>query len=224
MSVNANDDYLPLSGIQHFCFCRRQWALIHVEQQWQENVLTAEGRIQHENTHDETRVESRGSLVISRGMRVISYQLKLQGACDTVEFHQSETGIPLQGRKGLWQPYPVEYKHGRKGISTRSDTLQLCAQAMALEEMLLCDIPFGALFYQTTRRREEISLDAPLRQEVRQMAEEMNHYFTRGYTPKGKPKTGCKSCSLRDVCLPTLIKASSAAAYLRQAIQDISGT
>lgn len=214
-------DYLPLSGIQHFSFCRRQWALIHVEQQWQENVLTAQGRIEHENTHDETRVESRGNLVISRGLRVRSNQLKLQGACDTVEFYQDAQGIPLKGRKGNWQPYPVEYKHGKKGLATHADSLQLCAQAMCLEEMLVCSIPKGAIFYHTTRRREEIIFDNALRKEVQHMAEEMNQLFARGHTPLAKPRTGCKSCSLRDICLPSLIKTASADAYVRQAIKEL---
>lgn len=216
------DNYLPLSGLQHFSFCRRQWALIHIEQLWQENVLTAEGRIQHENTHDEYRLESRGDLLISRGMRVISHRLKLQGACDTVEFHQGPIGIPLKGKEGRWQPYPVEYKHGKAGISTQADSLQLCAQAMSLEEMLACDIPAGAIFYHTTRRREEVAFDSALREEVKRMAEEMDALFCRGHTPRVKPKSGCKRCSLRDICLPELIGAQSAKAYLKQAIDELT--
>lgn len=216
----TSDDYLPLSGLQHFSFCRRQWALIHLEQQWEENVLTAQGRIEHEITHDETRVESRGRLLISRGMRVISHRLRLQGSCDTVEFHQGDAGIPLPGKAGLWQPFPVEYKHGRPGVNLASDRLQLCAQAMCLEEMLACDIPQGALFYHSTRRREEVIFDAELRDRVRTMAEEMNQAFTRGHTPRVKPKTGCKSCSLKEVCLPKLIETKSAQAYVHQAIAE----
>lgn len=218
--MTSSDDYLPLSGIQHFSFCRRQWALIHLEQQWHENVLTALGRIEHEVAHDETRVESRGRLLISRGMRVISHRLRLQGACDTVEFRQDDTGIPLPGKTGLWQPYPVEYKHGRPGVNLASDRLQLCAQAMCLEEMLACDIPEGALFYQSTRRREAVAFDENLRNQVRKMAEEMNQAFDRGHTPRVRPKAGCKSCSLKDICLPKLIEKRSAQAYVHQAIAE----
>lgn len=218
--MNNSDEYLPLSGIQHFSFCRRRWALIHVEQQWRENVLTAEGRIQHEAAHDETRVEKRGGLIISRGMRVLSHNLKLQGACDVVEFHQGDTGIPLKGREGLWQPFPVEYKHGKKGISTQADSLQLCCQAICLEEMLLCNVPTGAVFYQETHRREEIALDEALREQAREMAAEMNEYFVRGYTPKVRRKAGCKSCSLKEECLPQLLQSSDAAMYIHSAVEE----
>lgn len=213
------EDYLPLSGIQHFSFCRRQWALIHIEQQWDENFLTAEGRIQHETAHDEGRMEKRGGLIVSRGMRVISHSLKLQGACDVVEFHQGDRGIPLKGREGLWQPFPVEYKHGKKGISTQADALQLCCQAICLEEMLLCEVKVGAIFYQETRRREEIALDEGLREQARAMAAEMNEYFRRGYTPKVKKRAGCKSCSLKEACLPQLQQDNDVWGYIHGAVE-----
>jgi len=221
--MNSSDDYLPLSGIQHFTFCRRRWALIHIEQQWHENVLTAEGRIQHEAAHDESRMEKRGGLIISRGMRVLSHSLKLQGACDVVEFHLSEAGIPLKGREGLWQPFPVEYKHGKKGISTEADALQLCCQAICLEEMLLCEVPGGALFYHETHRREEIVFDKALRSRVKEMADEMNEYFRRGYTPRVRRKTGCKSCSMKEVCLPQLLQAGDVAGYIHSAVEEVCG-
>lgn len=220
--MTSSDDYLPLSGIQHFVFCRRQWALIHVEQQWQENLLTAEGRIQHKAAHDEARVETRGDLIVSRGMRVLSHTLKLQGACDVVEFHRSASGIPLKGRNGLWQPFPIEYKHGKKGIGTQADALQLCCQAICLEEMLLCQIPRGALFYQETRKREEIDLNDALRTQAYAMADEMNAYFSRGFTPKVKPKAGCRSCSLKEVCLPQLLSKADVAAYVHRTMEEVS--
>ena len=106
------NEYLLLSGIQHFCFCRRQWALIHLEQQWQENLRTAEGRLDHQRCHNETLREKRNNLLIVRGMRVTSHTLKLSGVCDVVEFSLDSEGIPLQGQEGLWLPLPVEYKHG----------------------------------------------------------------------------------------------------------------
>ena len=129
------DDYLALSGIQHFCFCRRQWALIHLEQQWAENLRTAEGRLLHDRCHDDSLREKRKDLLILRGMRVVSHRLRLSGACDVVEFRSDPTGVPLQGQSGLWLPMPVEYKHGSSKQGD-ADRLQLCAQAMALEEML----------------------------------------------------------------------------------------
>lgn len=219
--MNSCDDYLPLSGIQHFAFCPRRWALIHIEQQWSENVLTAEGRIQHEAAHDETRVETRGDLIVSRGMRVLSHRLRLQGACDVVEFHRGQRGTPLKGREGLWQPTPVEYKHGKKGISTQADALQLCCQAMCLEEMLLCDVPIGFIFYHETRRREEIALDTALREQALTMAKQMNEYFHRGYTPRVKQHAGCNRCSLKEICLPKLQKTNDVTAYIRNAVEEV---
>lgn len=106
------EDFLQLSGIQHFKFCRRRWALIHIEKQWAENFRTADGRIMHQNAHDKDFRESRGNVLVTRGMAVFSAVLGISGECDVLEFHREETGIPLKGREGLWQPYPVEYKRG----------------------------------------------------------------------------------------------------------------
>lgn len=105
------NDYLMMSGLQHFDFCRRQWALIHIEQLWKENVLTAEGRYDHRVCHDDSRTEKRNDLIIMRGMRVVSHSLGLSGTCDVVEFHASEDGIELDKYIGKWKPVPVEYKH-----------------------------------------------------------------------------------------------------------------
>ena len=153
--MDAREDGLLMSGIQHFAFCRRQWALIHIEQQWQENARTAQGQLDHVRCHDETLSEKRDNVFTVRGMRVFSRKLNLSGACDVVEFHKDKNGISLEGQPGFWLPYPVEYKHGREK-ETDADRLQLCAEAMALEEMLVCDIPAGALYYIETRRREVV--------------------------------------------------------------------
>ena len=147
------DDYLQMSGIQHFCFCRRQWALAYMEQQWAENLRTAEGRLLHERCHDDSLREKRGDLITVRDLRVVSHRLRLAGNCDVVEFRAAPDGVALQGYDGLWQPLPVEYKRGAPKASD-ADRLQLCAQAMALEEMLVCTVPRGAIFYGETRRRE----------------------------------------------------------------------
>ena len=139
------EDFLQLSGLQHFRFCRRQWALIHIENLWSENLRTVEGELLHQRAHNAAQRESRGNLLITRDMRVFSATLGISGACDVVEFHKSGSGIPLPGKDGTYQPYPVEYKRG----SPRSDDanhLQLCAQAMCWEEMLCCDIPVGARY------------------------------------------------------------------------------
>lgn len=108
---------LTLSGLQHFAFCRRQWALIFIEQQWEENIRTAEGNAMHQCAHDETQLERRGDVLIIRGLRVSSEWLNVSGVCDVVEFHQSEQGVPLYGQDGKWMPYPVEYKRGGKAPS-----------------------------------------------------------------------------------------------------------
>ena len=170
--MDAADDYLQMSGIQHFCFCRRQWALIHLEQQWAENLRTAEGRLEHSRCHDATQTERRGDLLITREMKVVSHRLRLSGSCDVVEFRADPEGIPLQHTEGRWQPMPVEYKHGHAKESD-ADRLQLCAQAMALEEMLVCSIPQAALYYEETRRREIVPLTEELRQKTQAMADEM---------------------------------------------------
>ena len=112
MGVYNENDYLLLSGLQHFAYCRRQWALIHIEQQWAENERTVDGQLFHAVAHDKERIEKRGNLLITRGLSVKSAQLGMTGVCDVVEFHKSEKGVPLFSYEGLWEPYPVEYKKG----------------------------------------------------------------------------------------------------------------
>lgn len=213
------DDYLPLSGIQHFIFCRRQWVLIHLEQQWAENLRTTEGELLHKNAHDAEQRTLRGDLLTVRAMRVHSARLGLSGECDVVEFRRSPDGVPLTGEKGLWLPYPVEYKRGR-AKPTACDEAQLCAQAMCLEEMLCCSVPEGALFYGQPRRRQEVTFTRSLRTLVEDAAREMHQLFQRGYTPKCKPAKGCNACSLKDLCLPRLAKAPSVADYLRGGLRE----
>jgi CRISPR-associated exonuclease Cas4 len=230
----APDELLPLSGIQHFLFCRRQWALIHVERQWQENVLTAEGRILHQRTDDPFFSEIRKGVIIARAVPVASYRLGLSGVCDVVEFTPSPLpspklgedvrgtgeGVELPGREGLYLAAPVEYKRGRPKREP-SDEAQLCAQAMCLEEMLSMAIPLGYLYYGETRHRVAVELSAELRNLVKAMAEEMHAYFQRGYTPRVRPFKGCRSCSLADVCLPVLQeKVVAASKYIKQSIED----
>ncbi len=205
---------MALSGIQHFAFCRRQWALIHLERQWADNLLTVEGDLLHRRAHDETKTESRGDTLIVRSLRVFSHRLQIQGVCDVVEFHQTPGGIPLAGKSGAFLPYPVEYKRGKpKPFS--ADELQLCAQAMCLEEMLLCSIPEGSLYYGEPRRRTKVALTAALREQVEDLTRQMHALAAKGRTPKAKPGKGCAACSLKDVCLPRLESTPSPAAYLR---------
>jgi len=212
------DELLPLSGIQHFVFCRRQWALIHVERQWQDNVLTVEGKLLHKRADDPFFSEVRKGVIVARSMPVASYRLGLSGVCDVVEFTHSEDGVNLHGREGRYLAAPVEYKRGREKRDP-CDEAQLCAQAICLEEMLSVDIPSGYLFYGETRRRVEVPLTSELRQLVLSMAEEMHAYFKRGYTPQVKPSKACRSCSLSDLCLPDLQgRLISASKYIRMQI------
>ena len=213
------EDYLAMSGIQHFAFCRRQWALIHVEQQWQENLRTVEGQLLHQRAHDITLREHRGNVLLLRSMAVVSRELGLSGQCDVVEFHQDPTGVPLQGEKGLWIPYPVEYKRG-KPKSNQADEIQLCAQAICLEEMLCCSIPEGALFYGEPRRRTSVVFSSELRERVKTYADEMHQLFRRGYTPKATRTKSCNACSLKDLCLPQLARRKSVSQYLHEAMEE----
>lgn len=213
------EDYLQLSGLQHFAFCRRQWALIHIEQQWAENLRTVDGRILHEKAHDSTAREKRGDLIVTRDMRIYSADLGISGSCDVVEFQKSGEGIPLPGQEGLWQPYPVEYKRGSPKI-TEMDKLQLCAQAMCLEEMLCCDIPEGSVFYGEIRRREVVDLDVELRNQVRELLGQMHDLYRRSHTPKVKPTKSCNACSLKELCLPKLVRKTSVADYLRKRMEE----
>lgn len=217
--IDFSEDLLPLSGLQHFAFCRRQWALIHPEQQWQENLRTVEGGLLHRRAHDEAARERRGDTLILRGLQVVSHQLGLSGQCDVVEFHATPKGVPLQGEEGLWQPYPVEYKRG-KPKSHQADELQLCAQAMCLEEMLCCSIPEGALFYGEPRRRTVVFFTPELRETVRRDSDEMHQLYHRGHTPKAKPSKSCNACSLKELCLPQLVRRESVQTYLRRAMEE----
>ena len=210
---------LMLSGLQHFAYCRRQWALIHVEQQWQENLHTAEGQVFHRRAHDEEQTEVRGDTIIVRGMRVQSERLGISGICDVVEFTRSPDGIALAGREGRYQVHPVEYKKGAPK-EHQADELQLCAQAMCLEEMLLCRIDEGSLFYGEPRRRTRVTFSPELRAQAEQMIGEMHQLDERGHTPRVKRHKGCSACSLKEICLPGMDRVPAASAYLRAHVQE----
>ena len=217
--ICSEEDFLQLSGLQHFAFCRRQWALIHIEQQWRENLRTVEGDLFHTRAHDEQQRERRGDTLILRGLPVFSRTMGISGKCDVVEFRADPAGVPLQGEAGLWQPFPVEYKRGEPKVHD-ADRLQLCAQAMCLEEMLCCSVPEGALFYGETRRRTAVPFSDALRGQVTAMLEEMHQLFRRGHTPKVKPSKSCNACSLKELCLPALLERKSTQSYLRTAMEE----
>ncbi|EGC03290.1 CRISPR-associated protein Cas4 [Ruminococcus albus] len=210
----SEDEYLMLSGLQHFMFCRRQWALIHIEQQWAENYRTADGRVMHRNVHDASLHEKRGDTVTARAMAVSSARLGLSGECDAVEFRKDSGGIEIFGLDGRYSVTPIEYKRGAPKAD-ESDIMQLAAQAMCLEEMLCCDIPVGFLFYGDTRHRLKVEIDAALRSRVEKAVCEMHDMFRRRYTPKVKRSKACNACSLKEICLPVLCSEKSAEKYMR---------
>lgn len=213
------DEFLMLSGIQHFAFCRRQWALIHIEQQWEENYFTVDGDIFHESAHNEEFIEVRNQVIIARGLKISSHSLGLSGACDVVEFHPFKGGIQLKNRNGAFKPVPIEYKRG-KPKDDMIDELQLTAQAMCLEEMLLCNIAEGYLFYGEPRRRSKVIFNESLREMVKSYSSEMHLLYKKGYTPKVKTSKKCKACSLSTLCIPKLNANLSVEAYFDKFMKD----
>jgi CRISPR-associated exonuclease Cas4 len=218
------EDYLLISGIQHFVFCRRQWALIHIENQWAENMHTVAGHLMHTNAHNPSLTEKRRDLIITREMPIFSHKMGARGMCDVVEFHRDDQGVSLFRREGSWQPCPVEYKSG-KPKTHDADKLQLCAQALCLEEMLLCPpILNGYLFYGETKHREAVPLTDDLRNTVCRMFTEMHDYFDRRHTPRVKSTKACTSCSMKDICLPKMPNQESVDTYIKNALaEDESG-
>lgn len=205
------EDLIQLSALQHLVFCPRQCALIHIEQIWQESGRTAEGRIMHERVHDEGS-ESRGDIRTERGVALRSLRLGLIGKADVVEFHRRPDGA--------WLPFPVEYKRG-KPKADDCDKVQLCAQAICLEEMLGVTIPEGALFYGLTRRRLDVAFDQSLRQETETMARKAHELIASGQTPPPIYEKRCESCSLISECLPkTLQKRRSVKGYLERILEE----
>lgn len=205
------DNFIQLSALQHYAFCPRQCALIHVEQVWTENRLTAEGRIMHEHVHEEGN-ESRGEVRVERGASLRSLQLGVIGKADVIEYHRQPDGS--------WLAFPVEYKRG-KPKPDDSDKIQLCAQAMCLEEMLNVTIPSGALFYGKTRRRLDVTFDEALRRETTEAAQKTHELIESGKTPKPVYSRRCESCSFIGECMPKAIqKKRSVESYLKRMLDE----
>ena len=197
----TEDDLLPISALQHLAFCERQWGLIHLEGLWDENRLTAEGHILHDRAH-EGETEMRGDVRTARGLRLRSLRLGLTGVADVVEFHRVEdTGISLADITGLWSPVIVEYKRGKPKIG-REDEVQICAQALCLEEMLEVVMQDGILFYGQPRRRYEVVFTEQLRKETESLAARLHELSGKEVTPPAEYSKKCKSCSLLNLCLP----------------------
>ncbi|MGH9444071.1 MAG: CRISPR-associated protein Cas4 [Thermoanaerobaculia bacterium] len=217
--MHPESSLLPLSALQHLIFCERQCALIHIEREWEENSATLEGRDLHEKV-DSGQLESRGDLRIARGLHLRSFRLGLSGIADVVEFHRlknsEEGGASLPGAAGRWSPFPVEYKRGKRKYRLANE-VQLCAQAMCLEEMLGCTVSDGALFYGKSQRRLEVAFTPGLRFRTEAAAMRLHELIDSGRTPIARREPKCDDCSLLEICRPEAPERS-AIRYLRLAM------
>ncbi len=220
----AEDELLPISALQHLLFCERRVGLIFLERQWQDNIFTAEGSLLHRQT-DRAETELRNDVRIVRGLWLKSLRLGLYGRADVVEFKRTDgndkrQAIKLAGAEGLWIPFPVEYKRGRLRTE-KSFEIQLCAQALCLEEMLGIQVSTGALYYGKTRRRLELTLDKAVREKTEIAARRLHEIMDSGNTPDARRQPKCKHCSLNGLCLPKVVShGSSASHYLKQVPTD----
>lgn len=204
----SEDDMLMLSGIQHFRFCPRQWALIHIEQQWDDNRLTIEGQILHKHVDDPFYRQKCGDQITLRAVNIASRELGLYGISDAIELYPSqstENTIHHPKYPGRWKPIVVEYKHG-KPKRNEIDEVQLAAQTMCLEEMYAIHISHGVFFYGELRHRIDIDITEELRDIVKHCAREMHDVFAKSVIPKAEYGKHCEKCSLIDICMPKITK------------------
>ncbi|MFD2829992.1 CRISPR-associated protein Cas4 [Corticicoccus populi] len=215
-------DYLMLSGIQHYYFCKRQWSLIHVEQQWKDNRWTAEGQILHEKADNPYIKEKRKGIFFSRAMPVASSKLGISGILDVVEFTKVDSdGISIVGKKGIWKPVIVEFKRGKEKKDDR-DVVQLVAQVICLEETLDTDIPYSYLYYNQTNKKVRINITPSLRAQVEDICRDMHDIYKRGRTLQAESYKNCKECSLYDICMPRLTKKKvNVSNYMNNHIDEI---
>jgi len=213
----SDDQLIQLSGIQHISFCKRQFMLIHAEHCWTENILTAQGRVLHDNAHDPYFSEKRKNLLITRAMPIVSYSLGLIGEADVVEFRAADgerEGVEVKGKEGKWVLMPIEYKRG-KPKTEEHDRVQLCAQAICLEEMLDIRISDAELFYWEVRSRQKVKLDIALREHTKYLAQEMHYVLDNANTVRwDSDYKKCKMCSLRSECLPIINRAPKVRKYM----------
>lgn len=219
MKEYKEEDYLLISGIQHFIFCKRQWALIHIEQQWEENFFTMDGMLLHERTDDDSIKESRRNLITIRALPIKSKSLCVTGKCDVVELMLSSDGIYIPKYDNTYKVCPVEYKRG-KPKQDDSDSLQLLAQAICLEEMLITTIDKAYIFYFETRRRQEIVFTEDMRRRLYDVVTEMHNYMDNGITPKVRTGKKCRTCSLKNICIPNLNNEKNVSLYIQRRIDE----
>jgi len=218
----SEDDLLPISGLQHLFFCRRRAALVHGEGLWENNVYTAEGSIIHENV-DLDGFETRKDLRYTTGLRIRSLRLGLIGRADLIEFHRIDehckAGVKIDGVSGLWLPCPVEYKHGEKREEEEYE-VQLCAQALCLEEMLGVRIDSGYIFYAASKRRVEVVFNNTIRDKTEKGAQLFREVLASPKLPSPEYSKKCKFCSMFDICMPGLVRKTSAKQYIEKMIND----
>ncbi len=224
----SDEDEIMISALQHYLFCKRQFALIHIEQLWAENYLTASGNLLHKHV-DMPETKKRSGIRYAAGLRLYSKQFHLTGIADMVEFHQADSpadangtqvAVKLDNSPAYWRPFPVEYKRGRPK-EHRADEIQLCAQAICLEEMLKIRISEGALFYGQFRRRTRVIFTPELRNLTVQVIMEAVATLKSGITPPGIYSKSCEACSLLDICQPKITATGkSARIWLDKALED----
>ena len=196
--------------------------MIHIEQQWADNRLTAEGELLHKNVDNPAYRQKNGDTITLRAVHIASHTLGLYGISDAIELIPSETeenAISHPRYSGYWNPYPIEYKRGHRKLDER-DEVQLAAQVICLEEMYGIHIPEAALFYNETRHRETVTIDDRLRQLTYELSEAMHKTFASGITPKAVEQRGCKNCSLLDICALELTKKTSVSYYLKKTFDE----
>ena len=225
----SDDELVMISALQHFVFCQRQCALIHLEQIWEENVKTVEGQLLHGRVN-QPKVESRCGLRTATAVRIRSLELGVTGIMDMLEFHRAEINhdgagrviaVPLPHASGLWQPFPIEYKRGKPKLH-RADEVQLCAQAICLEEMLQVHIAAGALFYGQIRRRMDVPFDLELRNLTAEAAQGVHLLLQSNATPRAVYSKACENCSLKSQCQPERVAVSiSASSWLDKQLKSM---
>lgn len=208
----SEDDLLQISSLQHLTFCERQWSLIHVECDWSENVLTMEGRQLHEYVHEQGETSKAGMRQV-RGLRLGSLSYGLYGIADLVEFYRDDSGVSLFGLNGKYVPYPVEYKRGRKRFD-RADEIQLCAQAVCLEEMLGAQVPMGAVYYGEPKRRAEVKIGESLRASLAERCSRARELLNGSSVAVPNFGKHCANCSMMEQCAPDVIRVDGSSAYV----------
>lgn len=218
----SDENMLMLSGIQHYMFCPRQWGLIHISQEWQDNRLTTEGQLLHRHVDDPFYRQKNKNAIALRSLQIASHTLGLYGIADVVELSPAESphnAVRHPRYPGYWTVMPIEYKRGGKK-TTKCDEVQLMAQAICLEEMYGIRIERGAMYYNEEKHREMICFDDNLRELTRSYAQGMHAAFASKQIPEPVYKPHCRNCSLYEICMPSIVKAPKASAYLKKYLYE----